>query len=96
MLHAPGRDILSLAQAGRYDFATGSSFAAAHVTGAIALLRARVPNLDATALFSALDRTRTRDAQGERINICAALAALQPQTDCTNPAHVVATASAIH
>jgi Subtilase family len=49
VLHAPGSDILSLAPAGRYDFATGSSFAAAHVTGAIALLRARAPALDASA-----------------------------------------------
>jgi hypothetical protein len=95
VLHAPGRDILSLAPAGRYDFATGSSFAAAHVTGAIALLRARAPNLDATTIFAVLERTRTRDKQGDRINICAALAAIQPQNDCTNSAHAVATASAM-
>ena len=38
---APGRDIVSTAPGGSYDFATGSSFAAAHVTGAIALLRSR-------------------------------------------------------
>jgi hypothetical protein len=96
VLHAPGGDILSLAPAGRYDFATGSSFAAAHVSGAIALLRARVPNLDATTIFALLERTRTRDEQGDRINICAALAAIQPQTDCTSSAHAVATASAMH
>ena len=96
MLHAPGRDILSLAPAGRYDFATGSSFAAAHVTGALALLRARVPNLDATSMFAVLERTRTRDDQGDRINVCAALVALHPQYDCSPSATKVATASALH
>ncbi len=96
VLHAPGRDILSLAPAGRYDFATGSSFAAAHVTGAIALLRARVPGLDAATLFAVLQRTRTHDEQGDRINVCAALAAVQPQDDCTHSARAVATATAMH
>lgn len=94
VLHAPGSEILSLAPVGRYDFATGSSFAAAHVTGALALLRAREPNLDATALFDLLERTRTRDEQGERINICAALAALEPRDDCARLPRPVATASA--
>src|ERR1700676_43538 len=93
VLHAPGRDILSLAPAGGYDFATGSSFAAAHVTGAIALLRARVPTLDAAMLFAVLDRTRTHDEHGDRINICAALAAVQPRDACTHSARAVATAT---
>jgi Subtilase family len=96
VLHAPGRDILSLAPAGRYDFATGSSFAAAHVTGAIALLRARVPTLDAGALFAVLERTRTLDEHGDRINVCAALAAVQPQSDCSHAAKAVATATVMH
>ncbi|MFI4868085.1 MAG: S8 family serine peptidase [Steroidobacterales bacterium] len=96
VLYAPGRDILSLAPAGRYDFATGSSFAAAHVTGAIALLRAQAPNLDATALFAVLERTRTHDEHGDRINVCAALAAVQPKYDCTRPARAVATTAAMH
>jgi hypothetical protein len=96
VLHAPGRDILSLAPAGRYDFATGSSFAAAHVTGAIALLRARVPGLDAATLVAVLQRTRTQDEQGDRINVCAALAAVQPQDDCIHSTRAVATATVLH
>jgi hypothetical protein len=96
VLHAPGRDVLSLAPAGRYDFATGSSFAAAHVTGAIALLRARVPGLDAAALFAVLQRTRTHDEQGDRINVCAALAAVEPRDDCTHSTRPVATATVMH
>jgi hypothetical protein len=96
VLHAPGRDILSLAPAGRYDFATGSSFAAAHVTGAIALLRARVPGLDAATLYAVLQRTRTHDEHGDHINVCAALAAVQPQDDCTHAGKAVATATVLH
>ena len=96
VLYAPGRDILSLAPAGRYDFASGSSFAAAHVTGAIALLRARAPGLDAAALFSVLERTRTQGEHGDCIDICAALAALQPKYECTPAARTVASATAMH
>lgn len=96
VLYAPGRDILSLAPAGRYDFASGSSFAAAHVTGAIALLRARAPGLDAAALFSVLERTRTQGEHGDCIDICAALAALQPKYECTPAAKTVASATAMH
>ncbi len=95
VLHAPGRDILSLAPAAGYDFVTGSSFAAAHVSGAIALLRERVPNVDAATLFAVLQRTRSRDEAGDRINICAALVALQPQSHCMKSVHAVATASAV-
>jgi hypothetical protein len=96
VLHAPGRDILSLAPAAGYDFITGSSFAAAHVTGAIALLRALAPGLDAASLFALLERTRLDDKPGERINVCAALVALQPRNNCTATQHSVATASAAH
>ena len=96
VLYAPGRDILSLAPAGRYDFASGSSFAAAHVTGAIALLRARAPGLDAAALFSVLERTRSQGEHGDCINICAALAALQPKYECSPAARAVASATVMH
>jgi subtilisin family serine protease len=96
VLYAPGRDILSLAPAGRYDFASGSSFAAAHVTGAIALLRAQVPSLDAAALLAVLERTRAHDEHGDRINICAALAAIEPKVDCTRAPRSVPTAALMH
>jgi hypothetical protein len=99
VLHAPGRDIVSTAPGDSYDFATGSSFAAAHVTGAIALLRARVPTLSASSLRAVLERTRVDD-QGDGsvngINICAALDAVQPRDDCMHSAHAIATATAAH
>lgn len=92
VLYAPGRDIVTLAPAGHYEFASGSSFAAAHVSGAIALLLARAPRLDAPQLFAALDHTRTQLAVGTTVNVCAALAALRPVDDCTHTGRTLATA----
>lgn len=96
VLHAPGRDIVSTAPGASYDFASGSSFAAAHVTGAIALLRARAPALSSSALRMALDRTASLRVDGDTINICAALDALQQRDDCMHSARAVATAAAVH
>jgi subtilisin family serine protease len=92
VLHAPGRDIVSTAPGNSYDFVSGSSFAAAHVTGAIALLRARLPNLSATTLYTVFERTHSQQA-GNSIDICAALDALQPHDDCMHSARAVATAT---
>jgi len=49
-LQAPGRDVLTLAPGGRYDFASGSSMAAAHISGLIALLQAIAPGMDRQAI----------------------------------------------
>ena len=46
-MDAPGNDILTTQPHGRYDFASGSSLAAAHVSGIVALLRSLSPDLDA-------------------------------------------------
>jgi subtilase family protein len=80
-LHAPGREILTLLPKGHYDFASGSSLAAAHVTGTVALMLAHHPGLDATRIFDLLDRTSSpliaTDSSGSRsINACAALASI--------------------
>ncbi len=56
-LGAPGRDILTLRPGGRYEFATGSSMAAAHVTGVVALLYAMAPQLDRTDIQNILVRS---------------------------------------
>jgi subtilisin family serine protease len=45
VLRAPGRDILSLAPQGHYDYYSGSSLAAAEITGIVALLRSSHPHL---------------------------------------------------
>ncbi len=47
ILVAPGRDLLTLVPGGRYDFSSGSSLAAAHVSGAAALLLSMEPTLSA-------------------------------------------------
>ncbi len=83
VLHAPGRDIVSTAPGGSYDFVTGSSFAAAHVTGVLALLHARRPELGSDALASILTRTGTQQADGLTINACAALDAVRAVNGCT-------------
>ncbi|HEY6939849.1 S8 family peptidase [Dokdonella sp.] len=91
-LAAPGRDILTLEPGGHYDYASGSSLATAHVTGAIALLLELDPRLDAKALFALLDRTSHRpDAS---IDACAAARTLartnevcDPTIVATRPAH---------
>ena len=66
LLAAPGRRILTLAPGGRYEFASGSSMAAAHVSGAVALIRALDRKLDAATLTRLL-------GESHPIDICRAL-----------------------
>jgi len=85
-LRAPGRDILTLAPDGHYDFATGSSLATANVSGIVALMRARQPQMTAVDAQTLLARS-TQDVAGatrsiESINACAALSALLMTGHC--------------
>lgn len=86
VLYAPGRNVLTLAPDGHYDFASGSSLAAAHVSGALALLLARQPHLAAAALDQLLSRTTAPIASDagpiESINVCGALAAMLSRPSC--------------
>ncbi|GAB3788037.1 S8 family serine peptidase [Dyella agri] len=54
VLSAPGVDILTTQPGNGYDFTTGSSMAAAHVSGIIALLLALAPKLDARSAHDLL------------------------------------------
>ena len=54
LLAAPARDIPTSITGHRWGFVSGSSFAAAHVTGLVALLRELDPNLQAQPLRAAL------------------------------------------
>ncbi|MCS7174047.1 MAG: S8 family serine peptidase [Armatimonadetes bacterium] len=54
---APGVDILTAFPGGRYLFVSGTSFAAAHVSGAAALLLELSPGLGPKAVRVALERT---------------------------------------
>lgn len=67
-LAAPGQRILTLAPGGGYDYASGSSLAAAHVSGAVALLRSVDASLDGPALARLL-----RGEASSNINACRAL-----------------------
>jgi hypothetical protein len=83
VLFAPGSEVLTLVPDGRYDFLSGSSLAAASVSGGIALLLARDRNLRADNARDLLARSsrKVSTAQGEAasINLCAAMAALMHQ-----------------
>jgi subtilisin family serine protease len=56
VLNAPGIDILTTQPNGRYDFSSGSSMAAAHVSGIAALVLSIAPRLDADSLRDLLLR----------------------------------------
>ncbi len=86
-LSAPGVEIISTAPGNQFPVCSGTSFATAYVSGALALLRQGSPSSTAAALVRALQSTAHdlgpdgRDAQfGDGlINACAALRALNPQ-----------------
>jgi len=65
VLTAPGVDILTTVPGGGYEFLSGSSMAAAHVSGVVALLLERRPNLTPSAAADLLAAT-ARAAAGAR------------------------------
>lgn len=84
VVNAPGDDIIVPTPAGGYDYASGSSLAAAHVTGVIALMLAAQPGLDHDRIISLLASSQpTVDGS---VNACLALAALLERSGCTRHA----------
>ena len=79
---APGRDIPTTQPHGRWSLVNGSSFAAAHVTGLLALVREKDPH--------AMDPVHIVVARGGReIDACATLLrASGPCADCACPSQV--------
>jgi subtilisin family serine protease len=77
IVHAPGRDVISLAPDGHYDFYSGSSLATAEISGLVALLRAERKHLSAQDAESLLSGSATTVP-----NACVALANLLHRTDC--------------
>ena len=86
VLLAPGVDLLTLAPEGHYDFASGSSLAAANVSGIIALLLARNPKLKGPQLERLLASTANSASSSgpavSSVNACTALASLLQQPTC--------------
>ena len=81
-IKAPGTDILVPVPHGGYDFASGSSLSAAHVSGIVALLVARRPDLTTNQISSLL--ANSQPAVDESVNACRALAELLEETGCRN------------
>lgn len=77
VLSAPGSDILTTQPGGGYDFTSGSSMAAAHVSGIVALLLAAAPKLDAGSVRDLLLRTSKRSNGVLQVNAASALESLQ-------------------
>lgn len=86
VLQAPGREVLTLAPGGRYDFSSGSSIATGEITGITALLLARESGLDArrvhALLSDATDTVTTAAGPARTVNACRALATLTNTHDC--------------
>ena len=84
---APGRELLTLAPGGRYDFESGSSLAAAQVSGVVALLLAREPRLSSAKIGSLLSRSAAANGARDEalpnvVNACFALADLLSLASC--------------
>ena len=79
-ISAPGDDILVPVPQGGYDFASGSSLSAAHVSGIVALLVARRPGLTRDEVTTLL--LDSRPTIGRYVNACRALAQLLQRSGC--------------
>ncbi len=90
MLAAPGVEILTTTPQQTYDFLSGSSLAAAHVSGIAALMLEHDPNLTSTRVRAVLQTTaRPIDAPGGQpktrlgiVDACAALKQLRAIPTC--------------
>lgn len=102
-LRAPGHEVLTLVPDGHWDFASGSSIAAAEVSATVALLLAERPRMPAPQLFEILARTSqnlaSHDTPMSSVNACAALAEVLQRTGCGGEGGAMATnedASVLH
>jgi subtilisin family serine protease len=86
VLHAPGREILTLLPGGRYDFASGTSIATAQVSGVVALMLAKNPGLSQASAYRLLRDTssplKAADGRARGVDACAAMVTLVGQGAC--------------
>jgi len=83
-LRAPGRDIPTTVVGRSWAFASGNSFAAAHVSGLVALLREVAPGAGAAQVREFLSGPERVSAVGEssRVDACAAIAKARQGCAC--------------
>lgn len=83
-LLAPGEEILVPIPGGGFDYASGTSLSAAHVSGVIALLVAERPGLDRDDVTTLLARSQA--GPDTSVNACRALAQLLERAGCADGA----------
>lgn len=83
VLRAPGRELISLAPDGHYDYYSGSSLAAAEVSGLIALLKSDDRRMDARQAQDLLAGSASGPSQG--VDACGALSGLLRRPACPAP-----------
>jgi len=82
-IYAPGKQIMVAVPNDSYDFRSGSSLAAAHVSGAIALLLAVSPDLPFTSVLAFLRESQNAGTTGAvSINACIVLQLADPARTC--------------
>lgn len=77
VVSAPGNDILTTQPGGGYDFSSGSSMAAPHVSGIAALLLSLAPRLDARTIHRLLLRSSKISGGTLQVNAAAAVETLR-------------------
>jgi len=85
-LLAPGNDIPAPAPGGRWSFVSGSSYAAAHVSGMLALLDELQPGATPAQLRALLQPTTLNTGN---IDACAAISRLVRNCSCACPAGIL-------
>jgi len=82
-IYAPGKQIMVAIPNNAYDFRSGSSLAAAHVSGVIALLLAVSPDLPFTSVLAFLRESQNAQPAGAvSINACIVLQLADPARTC--------------
>lgn len=84
LLAAPGREVLTLAPGGRYDYVSGASISTAMVSGVVALLLERGQHLQSTEVRALLERTGfpSADSTTRVVDACDAVATLVRAQGC--------------
>jgi subtilisin family serine protease len=84
LLAAPGREVLTLAPGGRYDYVSGASISTAMVSGVVALLLERGQHLQGPEVRALLERTGSPSADPSTriIDACDAVASLVRAPSC--------------